>query len=214
MLKSELKKVLAGNSGEREALKFLARHPELVRWAFCKVGGHSTYVLKEFPFGNRFRADLVVATSYSGAWEVHFVELEPVGDPVITKEGVPSKRFNKALSQIGDWDAYIEKNPVLVREDLSHRCIKSDLLKFFNDGLDPTNYAGNKLRDPETCIWFHYHIVIGRRENVGKEKRDKINQNRKRTAVNIVTYDNFIDVAENLENTTKRAKKVLSTVRK
>lgn len=46
--------------GERIATKFLKAHPELVVWSFCRIGGHSKYVLNEFPIGNRFRADFVV----------------------------------------------------------------------------------------------------------------------------------------------------------
>ena len=41
--------------------------------------------------------------SYSGAWEDMFVELEPVGDPVFTKAGVPGRRLAGALKQVEDW---------------------------------------------------------------------------------------------------------------
>src|SRR6266481_6729184 len=84
-LKRDLLKTLGSGSGERKILQFLKRNPELVLWAFVETGGHSRYVISEFPFGSDYRADFVVAFAVSGRWIVHFVELEPPDDKVFTK---------------------------------------------------------------------------------------------------------------------------------
>ncbi len=199
MLRKQLQTILENSSGERKVIKFLARHPDIVRWAFCRTGGHSTYVVKEYPFGSRYHADFVVPMSYSGAWDVHMVELEPIDDRVINKDGTPSKRLNKAISQINDWADYIKKNPYQVRQDLSDWCVKHDLLGIHGKYGPPSNYTGDDLRDPETYICYKYHIVIGRREKIDKEKRKKMNQYSGSMSIDICTYGRFVDIASNFD---------------
>ena len=55
MLEDQLNAILVSPTGERGVSRFLANHPELVRWAFCETGGHSAYVVREFPFGSLTR---------------------------------------------------------------------------------------------------------------------------------------------------------------
>ncbi len=198
-IRDGLLRVLENSRGERAVGSFLSKHAEVVRWTFCRTGGHETYVVKEFPFGSRFRADFVVAMSYSGAWEVHMIELEPPTDRVITRSGTPSQRLNKAISQINEWASYIERNPYEVRKDLSDRCEKSDLLGFFGGDRPPSNDTGDDLQDLKTYIHYHYHIVIGRRRVVHKEQRERMNQLNARMRVELCTYDRFVDVASNVD---------------
>ena len=198
MLRDELELALS-TKGERAATKFLKEHPEVVVSKFCMTGGHSKYVLNEFPLGSRFRADFVVPFSYSGVWEVNFVELENTDDMVITKEGKPSQRLNSAISQINDWSDYIERNRVSVQKDLSDWCMKKDLLKWHQDEQPPSNDTSDYLHDPEIYIDFKFHIIIGRRDNISKEKRRKMNQYSKNTIIKVGTYDCFIDIAKNYD---------------
>lgn len=198
MIKDGLSKVIESNSGEHEVTNFLAKHPNIVRWAFSKTGGHSAFVLKEFPFGCNYRADFVVLMSRSGAWEVHMIEFEPPNDKVINKDGTPSQRFNKAISQINDWKSYIERNPVQVRQDLSDWCVKKDILGFFSEEESPSNDTGDYLHDPNTCIWYHFHIVIGRRDKINKEQRRKMNQYYAAPA-DVCTYGRLLDIAGNFD---------------
>jgi len=200
MLREELSRIIESTTGERGISRFLAEHPEIVRWAFCQVGGHSTYVVKEFPFGSRYLADFVVPQSSSGHWEIHMIELEPPDDRVINKNGTPSHRFNKAISQIHDWASFIEENPYLFRKDLSDWCMKRDLLGSHIGKRPPCNFTGNYLRDPDTHIWFYYHIVIGRRDRITKEQRRKMNQfSRGSDHLRVCTYGRFLDIARNLD---------------
>jgi hypothetical protein len=196
-LEKELSRILNNTTGERGVSRFLAKHPSIVRWAFCLTGGHRTYVVKEFPFGSHYLADFVVPLSYSGMWEVHMIELEPPNDKVINKDGTPSRRFNKAISQIHDWASYIEQNPYSFRQDLSDWCMKRDLLDSHNSAQQPCNFTGDYLHDMNTHIWFYYHVVIGRRDHITKEQRKKMNQFSR--GFRVCTYGRFLDIARNFD---------------
>ena len=64
-----------GDGGEHAAAAFLKQHPELLLWSTVHTGGNLKYVLSEFWLGSRFRTDFVVVLAYSGAWDVHLIEL-------------------------------------------------------------------------------------------------------------------------------------------
>ncbi len=198
MLEREIIDIIKNTTGERSLSDFLSRNPNIIRWAVCRTGGHKNYVIKEFPFGSKYKADYVVPTSYSGVWEVNLIELEPHDDQVITKNGVPSNRLNKAISQINDWKEYIEHNPLQFRNDLAQWCIKKDILGFSNDGKIPTNFTGDLLNSPDTFIRYNYFIAIGNRENISIEKRRKMNQLSKE--IEIFTYGRFVDLARKFDN--------------
>jgi hypothetical protein len=126
------------------------------------------------------------------------IELEPPNDKVINKDGTPSRRFNKAISQINDWASYIERNPRQIREDLSDWCMKHDLLGLHSNDHPPCNYTGDYLHDKET-IWYYYHIVIGRREHITKEQRMKMNQLLRGIYFRVCTYGRLLDIAMNFD---------------
>lgn len=185
--------------GERNATAFLKAHPEIVAWRFCWTGGHSQFVFNEFPFGSRYRSDFVVLLSYSGLWEVNLIELKNTDDSIITKDGRPTKKLNSAISQIGDWKEYIERNGAQVQSDLSHWCIEKDLLGNYPCDKPPSNQSGNRLNDPDTYIKWQYHIIIGRRKTVTDKVRRKMNQYMRNSGIEIGTYDKFVDIAANYD---------------
>lgn len=199
MLETQMLEVLKNSTGEREIGNFFGNHPELIRWSVCRTGGHSTYVLKEFPFGSKYKADFAVAMSYSGAWEVHLIELEPPADLVITKAGLASHKLNTAISQINDWRSYIEQNSLAFKQDLTEKCMKKDLLHISPRKTIPTNYTGDQLNAIDTTIFFHYYIVIGLRENISSQQRTKINQIKQFSDVEIFTFNRILDVAKQLD---------------
>ena len=111
------------------------------------TGGHTKYLISEFPFGSNHRADFVLAFSYSGTWELHFIELESPDDQVITRSGKVTQAFNSAISQIGDWRMWVEQNPVLIRKDVSDWCMKRDLLKpAERPHRPPSNFSGDRSK--------------------------------------------------------------------
>lgn len=198
MLEKELLTAL-DNKGERVATKFLKEHPEILTYSFNWTAGHSMYVLNEFPISSRYRTDFVVLLSYSGTWEINFIELENTDDMVITQAGKPSQRFNSAISQINDWHEYIERNRQSIQKDLSDWCMKKDLLKWSCNDKPPTNFSGNELKDPDSFLIIKYHIVIGRRQNITKEIRRKMNQYTRMADLSIHTFDRFVDIAKNFD---------------
>jgi hypothetical protein len=196
VLKERLLKILGCSTGERKVHQFLKQNADIVFWAFSRMGGHQRYVIAQFRFGSNYVADFVVLFSYSGAWEVHFIELEPPGDNVITKSGRPTKRLNSAISRIGDWKDFVEQNRAFVRKELSDWCRKKPL-----SGLDISRSSPHGLIAGSTAydmsVDFEYHIVIGRRESVTNEKRRKMQQ--LQHDGRICTYDGFVDIAHNLD---------------
>ncbi len=110
-----LKDILSKESGERVICQFLKEHPSLVYWTFCLTGGHVNYVFSEFTVGNQYRADFVILHTYSGAFEAHFIELEPIRDPIFSKNKKPSKRLSDAIKQIDEWKEYAKGNEPSVR---------------------------------------------------------------------------------------------------
>jgi hypothetical protein len=199
-LEKKLSRIINDTTGERDVLRFLAKHPKIVYWAFYTGAGHGTYVIKEFPFGSHYKADFVVPMASSGIWEVHMIELEPPNDKVINKDGTPSHRFNKALSQIRDWESYIKENLFSFRKDLSDWCMKHDLLGLPGSSGPPCNFTDNYLRDSDTHIWFYYHIVIGRRDRIIEEQRRKMIQiSQSHHCLKVCTYGTFLDIARNLD---------------
>jgi len=197
-LSEELQSALE-TPGERAAAAFLAKNPQLVYWAFARTDGHASYVLKEFPFGSRYKADFVVLYAYSRVWEIHLIELEPPKDPIITKKGVPSARLSKAISQVSDWREYFLSNRAVVQRDLNDWCGRKDLLGWMRDPENPCNFTGDELRDPSIYIDLQCHVIIGRRGDVSSEKGRKMNQYRFNGFARVGTFDRFLDIARNID---------------
>jgi hypothetical protein len=66
MLANTLEEILRKSSGERAIYQLLKKNPVLVLWSFHKIGGHSQYVLADFPIGIRYRADFVIPLEVPG----------------------------------------------------------------------------------------------------------------------------------------------------
>lgn len=212
LLAPRLLKSLAATSGERAAAAFLAKNPILLRWAFGSTGGHASYVLHEFPIGINYKADFVVISSWSGAWEVVFVELEPVSERLVTKQGVPTKRIAGAIKQIVDWDDQVIRNRATIQQDLADRCMTRDILKWSSHGRDPSNYTGDKLRDVRTHVHFEYGIVAGRRAQITAEARAQANRFSNRLDLTLRSYDAFVDIAVKLDSLTRNPNQSVSLV--
>jgi len=158
---------LGRSSGERIIHSYLKKHPDLLWGAFMNCGGHSDYVIPEFRIGSRFRCDFVVMQSYSGGWNIEFVELEPVSVSLFNKDRTPSKPLRVALNQIDDWKRFLETDGTTMRSQLADAAKKNDLLQpDLNLGKEPSSFAGDDLRHPFTHIHAAYNIVFGRRDDL------------------------------------------------
>ena len=190
--------LLAKTTGETDACVHLRDHAEFVMWGIHQIGGHTHHVLYEFPFGANYKADFVVVLSHSGGFVVHFIEFEPVGDQIMTKKLEPAARLKGAMNQIVDWRDYVEKNQPLIQTDLARWCETKDRLLWHPPGREAVNYCGNRLRDNDTFVQFHYHIYIGRRATATGDVRRQINKYQK-DGLFIGTWDRFLDAAERID---------------
>lgn len=185
---------LDGEKGERGISDFLRGRPEVLYWTLCRAGGHSRFVFREFPLGSSYVADFAVLNSYSGVWEVKFVELEPVDDRFFTRAGVPARRLAGAIKQVDDWAQYFEANKPQVRADLVRWAKNRDLLKY-SDGDHPSNFSGHCLADPQTNLFESFHIFIGRRHEATPDDQGRKGRLSRRHSVDVASYDRLLDLA-------------------
>lgn len=189
----EFRAWLDSQSGERGALEFFTNRPQTLYWTFCRAGGHCRFLFKEFPLGSRYKVDFVILNSYSGAWEVMFIELEPVDDQVFTKQGVPSKRLAGAIKQVDDWAEYFDVNKSQVRSDLVLWAQSKDILKYDTREFI-CNMSGDYLCDPETYLKESFHIVIGRRDNISRPSHKRKATYTTKHGIEIVSYDRITEL--------------------
>jgi len=188
-------KLLDMQEGERGIASFLGENPQAVYWTFCRTGGHTRYVFKEFPIGTRYVADFVILNSYSGLWEVMFIELEPVDDLTFNKSGTPTKRFLGSLKQVDDWVEYFDEHKLQIRSDLVRWAQTKDILGY-SDPSFVCNDSGDYLVDPSTTIWESFHVIIGRRHALSKEGRRRKATYRTKRDVEVMSYDRILDMVK------------------
>lgn len=199
-LKNRLIAVLDQAKGERGIHAFLKEEPLLIYATFMNCGGHADYVIPEFSLSGKYYADFVVMQSFSGGWNIAFVELEPVDEKPFNKNGSPSKRLRGAIKQIDDWHDFEEDEGASLRSHLADAAQKYDTLYPEQNLAREPWCVKMPLRDPKTYLCFKYFIVMGRRSHFNEELiHVKSKFARHHSDVEISTYDRFIEVAEKLE---------------
>lgn len=203
----EILKALDDSEGERLIAKFLKSHPDLVFWAFINLGGHTHYVVPEFGIGKALFCDFLLLQSFSRGWNVHFVELEPVKDPLYNKDRTPSRRLRIAQKQIADWRRYVDTDQASLRNQLADAAKPKHCLQSKEIREEPTSFSGHSLRDIYTYVDYHYHIIISRRSNLCDNKNLYRSSSYKHDFIDIVSYDRLVEVAKKLDNIRSRNKK-------
>ena len=191
---AEFRRILDNEGGERAVAKYLCDNPEILYWTLCPSSGHARYVFCEFPLGSQYNVDVVILNSYSGTWEVYFVELEPVHDPVYTKAGIPSQRLAGAIKQLDDWREYVQQNPDAVRRDLVRWAMERDKLGYTK--REPVNRSGDRLADSRTVILYRYQVVIGRSSKHSAEVRALAGRHALSHSQQVVSYDRLLHLVE------------------
>ena len=140
---------LKASNGERHILTYFRRHPALIYKHTVPCRGHDDYVISEFEIGNEYKADFVVLNSYSGGWEIAFIELEPVGAKMFNKDRTPTRELRVAIRQVDDWRRFIRQQQTYFLTQLTKAAQQKDLLHpdlrprqpstHFGDGLDFTS---------------------------------------------------------------------------
>jgi hypothetical protein len=190
----EFERILESTSGEREVAAFLKRYPRALYWTFCPASGHDRYVFAEFPLGSEHKVDFVILNSYSGAWEVYFIELEPVDDNVFTKRRTPTASVSAAMRQIDDWREFVSTNLPYLRSELVRWAKNFDLLGY-STRKNPSNYSGDRLADSRSVILTHYVILAGRSCRMTEEQRNLLGSITKGHNLSIATYDRMLHLA-------------------
>lgn len=207
-LKNRLVEALEQAKGEREIHSFLKKEPLLVWATFMSCGGHADYVISEFCLGGKHRADFVIMQSFSGGWNVAFVELEPVDIKPFDKKSInqkkeiekPSERLLGAIKQINDWHDFEMDEGATLRSNLADAAQKYDTLYPEQNLAREPWCVKMPLRDPKTYLCCKYFIVMGRRSHFDENLiHAKSKFARHHSNVEILTYDRFIEVAEKLE---------------
>jgi len=189
------KKLLDSNATERQLHSYIMQHPWILYWTLCPASGHSRFVLPSFPLGTRYKTDFVILNSYSGAYEVHFVELEPSSDQSFTKAGRPSQRLASAIKQIDDWRSFFESNQHDVRSTLVRWAKRKDVLGY-HPKCEPFNYWGQYLHEPDTPLRDRYLIIIGRSSTQSPDTRNLVGRFGNGHSVQIMSYDRLLLLAE------------------
>lgn len=192
---SKFSDFLDDQRGERGISEFIKENPEALYWTFCRVSGHCRFLFREFPLGSQYIADYVILNSYSGVWEVMFIELEPVDDPVFNKSGTPSKRLAGAIKQVDDWTEYFDMHKDQVRADLVKWAKTKDLLKY-SDTDHISNQSGDYLADPSSYLKDSYHIIMGRRNKLSREQHKRKASYHARRKIEIMSYDRIKDLID------------------
>ncbi len=201
-LRETLSNFLDSTKGEREVHHFLKQNPALVWGMFCNAGGHSDYVISEFRIREKYRCDFVVMQSYSGAWDVHLIELEPV-DSMLFKasDEKPERRFRSGIDQIEDWKRLIKTEEVTFKNCLADTAMKHDLFQpEYNLNEEPSSMAGDELRNSKTVIWYNYHIVIGRSSELNNHQKYLKSMYQPVNDIKVHTYDRLLRVAEAVDS--------------
>lgn len=198
ILKNRLVKVLEQAKGEREIHAFLKEEPLLVWATFMNCGGHSDYVIPEFSLRGKYYADFVVMQSFSGGWNIAFIELEPVDEKPFNKDGSPSKRLRGAIKQIDDWHDFENDEGASLRSHLADAAQKYDTLYPERNLAREPRCVEMPLRDPKTYLCCKYFIVMGRRSHFDEELIHAKSKFARHHNAEILTYDRFTEVAEKL----------------
>ncbi len=206
LLKNKLVEALNQAEGEREIHAFLKKEPWLIWSTFMNSGGHSNYVIPEFSLAGKHFADFVVMQSFSGGWNISFIELKPIDEKLFIQDGSPSKRLRGAIKQIDDWKNFEYSEKASLCSHLADAAQKYDTLYPEHNLAREASSVKMPLRDPQTYLCCKYFIVMGRRSDLDEKllhDKSKFDRNHN---FELLTYDRFIEVAENLEKQYERYK--------
>ncbi len=198
-LKNKLVNVLDRAKGEREIHALLKDEPLLVWATFMHCGGHSDYVIPEFSLAGKYYADFVVMQSFSGGWNIAFIELEPVDEKPFNQDGSPSKRLRGAMKQIDDWKTFEDCEKASLCSHLADAAQKYDTLYPEHNLAREPWCVKMPLRDPQTYLCCEYFIVMGRRSHFDEKLIHVKSRFVRHHNVEILTYDRLIEVAEKLK---------------
>ena len=187
----KFKKLISEESnGEREILNFIRKEKAYPMIASIldhyNFGHHDTFIFPEFPLGNSFRVDYLIIGRASCGFQFIFIELEAVNNRITLSNGDFGESIRKGLSQIADWDYWLDENFQSLSE-IFNRLKKDDT------PLPNEFYKLDKSR-------IHYSIIAGRRDHYNEKTYRLRRKEKDQKKITIFHYDNVIDLSEKLIN--------------
>jgi hypothetical protein len=165
--------------GDEHAVQsFLEGHDHI----FQAIMPYCRYIHREFRLGDEYRADFVLLGNSPNiiGIDVVLVELESPKCKLFTKTGDPTKELSHAMRQIRDWRAWIRNNRRYYLERLG---------KVFHHLLGHgRGFLGS--------LWGsidNYGIVIGRRDELSDEQKEKLRALIQEDGHSVMTYDTLIE---------------------
>jgi hypothetical protein len=174
---------------ERGMLNFIKKnHAYFIVGALLKdrysFGHHDAYLFPEFRLGNSHTVDYLLVGQSSDGWSFLFVEFESPNENSTLRNGDLGSSFRKGLSQIAEWDQWIDGHFSSLTETFSRLKGKDKTLPLEFVTLDKTR--------------IYYLVVAGRRsdflERTYRARRKRLRDN----AELILHYDNVVDAARNI----------------
>ena len=175
-------------NGERDVLNFIK--DEKAYFIIGSIldnyhfGHHDAFVFPEFMLGSSYRVDYLVVGRASGGYEFVFIEIESIYGRVVQSNGNFGEVIRKGISQVCDWDEWIDSNYQTLSE-LFNRYKKPE------DNLPDEFYKLDKSR-------VHYAVIAGRREHYNDKTYRLRRKEREQRKITLLHYDNLIFFLENL----------------
>jgi hypothetical protein len=148
---------------------------------YYNFGHHEAHIFREFPLSTTYIADYLVLGRNSDGWHFVFIELESVVGRITNSNGDFGSVIRKGISQIEDWELWLERNFGALQE-------------YFR------KHKNSDVELPEEFIRFdksriHFVVVAGRRENF-KDKTYRMQRKSNEKNHLIIHYDNLLDAGE------------------
>ncbi len=174
---------------ERDILNFINKNygyfiPASIAIDYSNWGHHELYVFPEFPLGTNFIADYLIVGKNSDGYHLMFVELETAYDSISNKNGEFGSSIRKGLSQISEWQHWLEKNyshlkPIFEKHKSDFSVIPDELFEY-----DSTRIS--------------FAIVCGRRIDFNPKTRLLRRKELQNNRTIILHYDNIIELSERM----------------
>jgi hypothetical protein len=180
--------------GERPIQRALEKHPNVIYKALGQ-GGFG-YVVPQFEAGNEYRSDFLLISTFSGGFDLNFVELEPPSAKLFQKNGNMTARLAGAFRQIELWKRFergVASLPYLLQQ-ITKAAESRNLLHPDSKGGLMCN-AGLPITDPRVARVFHYYIVMGRRDDLKSDELSRKANFRNSFDLELITYDRLIEAS-------------------
>lgn len=116
------------DTGERNILNFVKDNKAyfIIGSVFklYNFGHHDAYIFPEFQLNTDYKVDYLLIGKSSNGFEFIFIELESIYGNIILQNGEFGNSIRKGISQIDDWQTWIESNFISLRPFLKNTKIQ------------------------------------------------------------------------------------------